>query len=59
MGASIVSAAPVLPVLLVGHPCIYNKSVDYLTFLQVGLDHVQGSKVTLSHPMIMQYYNSR
>ena len=53
MELSIASAAPLQPACWVDCPCFYNNSVDYLTSLQVGHNHVPDNRVTLSHPLIV------
>ena len=37
-------AFPVPPAFLIGHPCIYSNSVDYLTFLLGGHGQIQDRK---------------
>ena len=46
-------AAPIPLAFLVHHPCFYNNSVDYLTFLLEGLGHVQDKMVTQGHPLMV------
>ena len=52
-------AVPVPSAFLVNNPCIYNNSVDYLTFPPEGLDHVQDRMVTKGHPPMVQCYSNR
>ena len=52
-------AVPSLPAFLVDYLCIYNNSVDYLTFPLGGLSNVQDRILAQGDPLMLRYYSNR